>query len=174
MAKNKKKKKGGYKPPQESPQDIIDTIVSIAEKIQALDEAGPLWGELHKAFLKSDVDTLVAAKIIMHKDIEELQHVILQLQSGGEIQLNQSEEVVLPTLSHEEQIEAIRVFRKRVKFMKLDRESKLGVGPLSKGKDMNVDSMMAPHDHPMEVWLALASAGLLIDDGGGFFHIPEN
>tara|TARA_B100001964_G_C14097097_1_gene537530 strand:+ start:391 stop:909 length:519 start_codon:yes stop_codon:yes gene_type:complete len=172
MAKNKKKKKGGYTPPQESPQQLIDALVLIADKIFSASEPGPLWGELHKAFLKSPVDSAVAAKIIMHKDIEELQKVIFQLQSGDEVELVQSESVELPTLTHEEQIEAMRCFRKRVKFMKLDRESKLGVGPLSSGKEANVDSMMAPHDYPMEVWLSLAASGHLHDDGGGFFHVP--
>ena len=108
----------------------------------------------------------------MHKDADELQLVIEQLQSGCEVELSETKEVVLPTLTHEEQIEALRVFRKRVKFMKLDRESKLGVGPLTSGKDANVDSMMAPHDYPMETWLSLSASGLLIDDGGGFFHVP--
>jgi hypothetical protein len=64
------------------------------------------------------------------------------------------------------------VFRKRVKFMILDRESKLGVGPLTTGKDASVDSMMAPHDFPMPVWKSLAATGQLVDDGGGFFHVP--
>ncbi|MDP7006129.1 MAG: hypothetical protein QF718_07975 [Phycisphaerales bacterium] len=173
MSKNKKKKKGGYKPPAQSPQDIIDAIVSIAEKIFASDEAGPLWGELHKAFLKSDVDKSVAAKIIMHKDIDELRTVVAQLQMGGQVELSETEAAELPTLDHETQIEALRCFRKRVKFIKLDRESKLGVGPLSGGKEAKVDSMMAPHDYPMEVWLALAKDGHLVDDGGGFFHIPK-
>ena len=174
MAKNKKKKKGGYKPPAQSSQDIINTIVAVAEKINASNEPGPLWGELHKAFLKSDVDSAVAAQIIMHKDIDELKKVVLQLQTGSEVALDEKKSVVLPSLDHETQIEALRCFRKRVKFMKLDRESKLGVGPLTSGKDASVDSMMAPHDFPMEVWLALAADGQLVDDGGGFFHIPNN
>ena len=172
MSKNKKKKKGSYKPPPESSQDVIDSIALIAGKIQTADEPGPLWGELHKVFLKSTVEPSTTAKIIMHKDMVELQKVITQLQSGAEVELDAVEEIVLPTLSHEQQIEALRVFRKRIKFMKLDRESKLGVGPLTSGKEACVDSMMAPHDHPMEVWLALSDAGLLVDDGGGFFHIP--
>ena len=173
MSKNKKKKKGGYKPPNESKQQIVETIVAIAEKINTSEEPGSLWGELHKAFLKSSVDSAVAAKIIMHKDIDELQIVIGQLQSGYEVEITEKKEIVLPTLTHEEQIEALRVFRKRVKFMKLDRESKLGVGPLTSGKDANVDSMMAPHDYPMDTWLSLSASGLLIDDGGGFFHVPN-
>ena len=173
MAKNKKKKKGGYKPPVQSPKDHIDAIVRIAEKIKTSDTPGPLWGELHKAFLKSDVDKSVAAKIIMHKDEEELQTVVAQLQKGSEVVLSISETVDVPELDHETQIEAMRCFRKRVKFMVLDRESKLGVGPLTSGKDASVDSMMAPHDYPMEVWLALAVDGQLVNDGGGFFHIPN-
>jgi len=174
MAKNKKKKKGGgYKPPVQSPQDIIDVIVNIAAQIQATDSPGPLWGELHKAFLKSEVEKSVAAKIIMHKDIEELKQVVSQLQQGSEVALSISEEIDVPELDHEKQIEAMRCFRKRLKFMILDRESKLGVGPLTGGKDASVDSMMAPHDHPMEVWLALAKDGQLVDDGGGFFHISN-
>ena len=71
--KNKKKKKGGYKPPMQSPQDIIETVVAVATQIFELDDAGPLWGELHKAFLKSEVDSSVVAKIIMHKDKERFQ-----------------------------------------------------------------------------------------------------
>jgi hypothetical protein len=174
MAKNKKKKKGsGYKSPAESPQDIINAIVGVAEKIQATDAPGQLWGELHKTFLKSQVDSAVAAKIIMHKDIDELKQVIAQLLEGSEVELAITEEIDVPELDHETQIEAMRCFRKRVKFMVLDRESKLGVGPLTGGKDASVDSMMAPHDHPMEVWLALAKDGQLVNDGGGFFHVPK-
>ena len=173
MAKNKKKKKGGYKPPVKSPQDIINDLVVIAQKIHSADEPGPLWGDLHKAFLKSDVDKEIAAKIIMHKDKEELDSVIRQLKTGIEVAISEKTSMELPTLDHETQIEVLRCFRKRVKFMKLDRESKLGVGPLTSGKDANVDSMMAPHDYPMEVWLALARDGHLIDDGGGFFHVPQ-
>ena len=173
MTKNKKKKKGGFKSPVQSQQNIVDSIAGIADKIFAADNAGPLWGELHKAFLKSEVDKSVAAKIIMHKDKEELKSVIAQLQSGFDVALDQEQPKELPVLEHETQIEALRCFRKRVKFMKLDRESKLGVGPLSKGKDENVDSMMAPHDYPMDVWLALARDGHLVNDGGGFFHIPK-
>ena len=82
MSKNKKKKKGGYKPPATTPQDVIDEITKLASEISAIDEAGQLWGQLHKLFLKSPVEPDVAAKIIMHKDVEELKHVVDQLQHG--------------------------------------------------------------------------------------------
>lgn len=173
MANKRKKKKGGYSPPQQTQEQIVDSIVSIAERMFSLDEPGSLWGDLHKAFLKSEVAPDVAAKIIMHKDLDELRKVVVQLQEGIDVNLEEEQSAELPELTHEEQVDALRCFRKRVKFMKLDRESKLGVGPLSKGKDAEVESMMAPHDYPMEVWLALSELGLLVNDGGGFFHIPK-
>lgn len=172
MSKNKKRKKSGYKPSVQSQQDIVDSVVSLAEQINTSSEAGPLWGQLHKAFLKSTVDSSVAAKIIMHKDVEELNKVVTQLQCGSDVTIEE-EVVSLPELKHETIIEALRVFRKRIKFMKLDHESKLGVGPLTGGKELKFDSVMAPHDYPMEVWQSLAASGHLIDDGGGFFRIPD-
>ena len=72
MSKNKKKKKGGYKAPAKTSQNVIDEIAKLANEISAVDEAGSLWGQLHKLFLKSPVEPDVAAKIIMHKDVEEL------------------------------------------------------------------------------------------------------
>ena len=167
MVKNKKKKKGGYTPSVPSAQDIVESIVVIAEKIKSTEHPGSLWGDLHKAFLKSEIDSSLAAKIIMHKDLDELG------KAGTEVAIEEKETAVLPALNHETIVDALRIFRKRIKFMKLDHESKLGVGPLSGGKEMKFDSMAPPHDYPVEVWKALAVAGHLIDDGGGFYRLPE-
>jgi len=173
MSKNKKKKKGGYKPPTESSQDVIDAIVKLATDISAVDEPGARWGELHKLFLKSPVDAAVAAKIIMHKDLDELHHVVEQLQHGEKATVaSESTDSPLPELSHETKKQAMRTFRKRVKFIKLDRESKLGIGPLTTGKEATFDSVEAPHDYPTEVWRVLAAEGQLIDEGGGFYRLP--
>lgn len=172
MAKHKKRKKGGYKAPVESVQEIIDAIVKLAGEISEVDEAGSLWGQLHKLFLKSPVDASVAAKIIMHKDIDELNKVVLQLRHGEEATI-ESESLVesLQGLTHETKKQAMRMFRKRVKFIKLDRESKLGIGPLTTGREAIFDSIEPPHDYPQEVWKVLASEGQLIDDGGGFYRL---
>ncbi|MBC8203560.1 MAG: hypothetical protein H8E91_07005 [Planctomycetes bacterium] len=173
MSKNKKKKKGGYKPPAISVQDTIDEIVSLSQQIFSTEEPGALWGQLHKLFLKSTVDPNVAAKIIMHKDVDELQQVLDQLQHGEEATIeNKQKDEPLPELSHETKKQAMRMFRKRVKFIKLDRESKLGIGPLTTGKEATFDSVEAPHDYPSEVWKVLAAEGQLVDDGDGFYRLP--
>ena len=173
MSKNKKKKKGGYKAPAKTSQNVINEIAKLANEISAVDEAGSLWGQLHKLFLKSPVEPHVAAKIIMHKDVEELKQVVGQLQHGEKATVeSEHSERPLPELSHETKKQAMRTFRKRVKFIKLDRESKLGIGPLTTGKEATFDSVEAPHDYPREVWKVLATEGQLIDDGGGFYRLP--
>ena len=102
MSKNKKKKKGGYKAPAKTCQNVIDEIAKLANEISAVDEAGSLWGQLHKLFLKSPVEPDVAAKIIMHKDVEELKQVVGQLQHGEKATVeSEHSELPLPELSHE-------------------------------------------------------------------------
>lgn len=171
MSKNKRKKKGGYKSPPPSKEDVITSIVTLASEIANAENPGPLWGQLHKAFLKSDVDAEVSAKIIMHRDVGELASVVSQLTSGSAISIKEETEEIIE-VDCQTKNDALRAFRKRVKFARLDHESKLGVGPLTGGKHSDFDSMIAPHDYPMYVWKALAADGDLIDDGGGFFRIP--
>lgn len=173
MSKNKKKRKGGLHKPPTATLNIVDELAQLASEISQAEESGPLWGKLHKVLLRSTVDAAVAGKIIMHRDVVELAKAIEQLQSGGAVTL-ETEPKEAPTcdIPFETKKKAMRVFRNRVKYMKLDQESKLGVGPLTGGKEMKFDSIAAPHDFPSEVWQALAKEGQLIDDGGGFYRLP--
>ena len=175
MSKNKRKGKGGYKsnvPP--STTDVVDDIARLAAEITQAEEAGPLWGQLHKVLLKSTVDAEVAAAIIMHRNEEELAMVVSQLQHGEQanVQVETTQrDAPLPEIPFETKKLAMRMFRKRVKFIKLDRESKLGIGPLTTGREAIFDSIEPPHDYPQEVWKVLANEGQLIDDGGGFYRL---
>ena len=173
MSKNKKKRKGeNYKPPPAS-SNVLDELVQLASEIEEQDDSGPLWGKLHKVLLRSTVDPAVAGKIIMHRDESELAKAIEQMQSGDAVTL-ESEVEAAPAneIPFETKKKAMRVFRNRVKYLKLDQESKLGVGPLTSGKEMKFDSIAAPHEFPSEVWQALAKEDQLIDDGGGFYRLP--
>ncbi len=173
MAKNKKKRKSGHFTPPPTSEDVVLELASIAADITASDDVGPLWGKLHKVLLRSSVDAATAGKIIMHRDEAELAKAIEQLKSGDVVAL-QHDAVETPSIdiSFETKKKAMRVFRNRVKYMKLDQESTLGVGPLTGGKEMKFDSIAAPHDFSSEVWQALVKEGQLIDDGGGFYRLP--
>lgn len=173
MSKNKNKRKGGSYSQPVSSSDVASELDRLAIEISQSQDSGPLWGRLHKVLLKSSVDASIAAKIIMHRDEVELAGVIKQLQSGNAVTLDSdaipSKAIDIPS---ETKKKAMRVFRNRLKYMKLDHESKLGVGPLSGGKEAKFDSIAAPHDFSSEVWQSLAREGQLIDDGGGFYRLP--
>jgi len=173
VSKNKKKRKGGQHAPPPPSLNVLDELVQLASEIEEQDDSGPLWGKLHKVLLRSTVDPAVAGKIIMHRDESELAKAIEQMQSGDAVTL-ESEVEAAPAneIPFETKKKAMRVFRNRVKYLKLDQESKLGVGPLTSGKEMKFDSIAAPHEFPSEVWQALAKEDQLIDDGGGFYRLP--
>ena len=173
MSKNKKKHKGGQHKPSPASCNVVDELARLACEIAQVDESGPLWGQLHKVLLRSTVDAAVAGKIIMHRDESELALAIEKLRSGDAVTLETEINETPPLeIQFATKKKAMRVFRNRVKYLKLDQESKLGVGPLTGGKEMKFDSIAAPHEFSSEVWQALAKEGQLIDDGGGFYRLP--
>jgi hypothetical protein len=74
----------------------------------------------------------------------------------------------------EEQLKgALTAFRKRLKFTKLDQESKIsGHSPLTSGKKSDVMGIVPPTQYPPAVWKELARLGRLKDMGGGFYRLP--
>lgn len=78
----------------------------------------------------------------------------------------------IPTPTPETLKSALKAFRKRIKLMRLDAESKLGGGrPLTSGKSAGIDAIQPPSQFPREVWQELARQGKLRDTGGGFYAL---
>ncbi len=68
---------------------------------------------------------------------------------------------------------ALKAFKKRLKVMRLDDESKLGVGPLSGGRDSGLVAIRPPSDFPQEIWDELVQQGRLKDAGHGMYEIMK-
>jgi hypothetical protein len=68
---------------------------------------------------------------------------------------------------------AMKAFRKRLKFARLDAESRLGVRPTTTGRKAEIDAIIAPSDYPRSVWEALVAAGRLRSEGGGFYALVD-
>jgi hypothetical protein len=78
-----------------------------------------------------------------------------------------------PGYSEEELKRAMTMFRKRLKFTKLDMESKLGAHrPMTSGKKADVQGIIPPREIRPEVWAELARQKKLKDMGGGFYSLP--
>ena len=78
----------------------------------------------------------------------------------------------LPDIPEETLRSAMKTYRKRMKLMKLDHESKLGRSPLTSGKDAGFESILPPEEFAPEVWQVLAARGELEATGQGFYKLP--
>lgn len=75
----------------------------------------------------------------------------------------------------EEQLKrALKAFRKRLKLTRLDHESKLGYGPMTKGSSRNsgIVGIKPPDQFPQAVWDELARQGKLKYIGQGLYELP--
>ena len=68
---------------------------------------------------------------------------------------------------------ALKAFKKRLRLLRQDDESKLGVGPFSGGRSSVVAGIQPPPGFTTEVWEELAEAGRLTRESGGTYSLPE-
>jgi hypothetical protein len=75
--------------------------------------------------------------------------------------------------SPQELKQALKAFKKRLKLMRLDADSKLGVGPLSGGPGWGVVAIMPPDQYPRAVWEELVKQGKLKHASHGMYSLVE-
>ena len=66
---------------------------------------------------------------------------------------------------------ALKAFKKRLKLTQLDRESSLGVGPMSGGRPSGIVAIRPPIEYPREVWEALVAEGRLKKASPGQYEL---
>jgi hypothetical protein len=78
-----------------------------------------------------------------------------------------------PAIDAETLRRALKAFRKRQTLTRLDDESKLGRGPLSKGPDESFAAVVPPNEWPEAVWQELVNQGKLKYLGHGFYELAK-
>lgn len=70
---------------------------------------------------------------------------------------------------------ALKAFKKRLKLTRLDHESKLGYGPMTKGsqRDSGIVGIMPPNQFPQAIWDELARLGKLKHIGQGLYELTS-
>jgi hypothetical protein len=70
---------------------------------------------------------------------------------------------------------ALKAFKKRLKLTRLDDESRLGYGPMSKGSSRNtgIIGIAPPNQFPQIVWDELARQGKLKHIGHGLYELTS-
>jgi hypothetical protein len=68
---------------------------------------------------------------------------------------------------------ALKSFRKRLKLLRLDEESRIG-GAFSTGMNSSVVALTPPDQYPTRIWEQLAQQGRLIDAKHGMYELPPD
>jgi hypothetical protein len=78
-----------------------------------------------------------------------------------------------PTPSPQELKAALKAFKKRLKLTQLDDQSRIGVGPFSKGGQSGIVAITPPHQYPRAVWDQLVALGRLKYAGQGMYQLAN-
>lgn len=178
--KPKKRKGGGGPTVATDPVSIGKEILAEVEAIDA-DPAGggARWGTVHRLLLRAKVDPGESGRIIAGRDVTALRAAADRLVDPDAAAAAEAEaeapEAETPTeeVSADVRKRAFAAFKKRLKLARLDHESRLGVGPMSGGKDSDIDAIVPPHEYGPEVWAALVADGRLARAGRGFYRLAD-
>ena len=69
---------------------------------------------------------------------------------------------------------AMKAFKKRLKLMCLDDQSRIGVGPMSSGRQSSIVGITPPDQYPQALWDELVRQGKLKSAGGGLYELPQS
>lgn len=84
--------------------------------------------------------------------------------------MSEHEESPPREFTKEELKEALKAYKKRLKLARLDDESSLGHGPMSKGGKSGIVGVRAPDQFPPEIWDELVRRGRLKYGGNGLYE----
>jgi hypothetical protein len=71
----------------------------------------------------------------------------------------------------EELRKALKAFKKRLKLARLEDESRLGHGPMSKGGKSEIVAVAPPNQYPRAMWDELVRQGKLRNAGHGLYEL---
>lgn len=142
----------------------------------APEQSGPVWGAVHKLLLKTSADPSEVARLVATRDAEGLQRLLRSLrgtEEAPEAPESDSAGSAPADVDPETLKAAMRAFRRRLKLIRLDHESRLGVGPMTGGRKADFDAILPPQEYPAEVWEALVASGQLRRAGQGFYMLAD-
>ncbi|MFG0245436.1 MAG: hypothetical protein ACF8MF_05210 [Phycisphaerales bacterium JB052] len=152
--------------------NIIEKIRDTETKLRA--QSDPVkqlesWTMLERLLGRMPVDQALLKQIVKDRDAIGLDVMISKLEDPEAFK---PKEEPLPDYSPAELNEALRAFRHRLKYKKLDDESRISQREVTTGKSAKIDAMQppGPSEFDPRIWKALVKAGKLIEEGRGFYR----
>jgi len=151
-----------------------DTTVTKLEEllaaIRAYDDprrAATEWKQAYRLLQKVGLPPRRFASTVGMRDVAGLAELIDHLRSPDASAAPAAADAQSPETCRR----ALRAFRKRLAVTRLDEESKLGRGPLSKGPSTSAAAITPPAEWPDSVWQELVRQGKLRYIGHGLYEL---
>lgn len=157
-----------------------DAAMNIIEKIRdtetrlrsATDPVRQMehWAMLQRLLGRMPVDQGELKRICEQRDAIGLDVMITKLEKPDAHKPDEQ----LPEYTQAELNEALRAFRHRLKYMRLDKESQISQREVTSGKRANIDAMQppGPSEFDPRIWKVLVKKGMLVEEGRGFYREP--
>ena len=68
---------------------------------------------------------------------------------------------------------AIKAFKKKLKLTRLDDQSRIGVGPMSSGRESGIVGIAPPDQYPQSIWDELERQGRLKKIESGLYELVQ-
>jgi hypothetical protein len=154
-----------------------------------------LWVRVRQTLLRLDSSNQYFHAILENRDAEELARCVTALTGGAEASAVKGSASPAGAASavaedgpaadgasneHEQAGEeiteaqlkaALRAYKKRLKLMRLNDESRIGGSKLTSGRHSEIDAIIPPSQFPRVVWDELAKQGKLKYTGQGFYQL---
>ena len=151
----------------------LEGLVALLRAMEDPRRANTEWKAVLNLLRKTELDQNHVANVVAGRNMKGLEELVAQL-AGGEPE-SKPDDLKLPDGFTEDDLSAaMKAFRKRLKFTRLDDESKINSrNPLSKGQGSKIDCIYPPFEWPKEVWETLARRGKLRYVGKGFYELGD-
>ena len=154
--------------------NIIEKIRDTETKLRT--ESDPVrqlehWTMLERLMGRVPVDKQELRRVVDSRDSVGLDSMIARLEDPDAFKEPDQD---LPEYTQTELNDALRAFRHRLKYMRLDKESQISQREVTSGKAADIGSIQppGPSEFPPTIWKVLVKQGKLIEEGRGFYREP--
>ena len=177
-------------------QDLVGALWLVEDEKKAT----RMWGQAQVALMRLGVDANRVAAVVGARDLERLARLVTEADAGraqgqgqgGEPGTTRGGRPALPgaadgrtvgearaeaqaadgrdSLEPDNLKRAMQAFRRKLRSLRLDDESKLGGRYTSAGKSSGIAAITPPREFPARVWQELAAQGKLRSAGGGTYR----
>jgi len=146
----------------------LDELLTAIEGYDDPRRASGEWKKVFKLLQKTDVPSGQVTGVVGMRDVAGLRGMIDKLRAPEAEDAPEGDAPDAETCKR-----ALKAFRKRLKLTRLDEESRLGRGPLSKGGVDGPYAISPPVEWPDAVWKELTHQGKLRYVGQGMYELGK-